>query len=125
MNVAVSPTLRDEASAAGPRPPSLWHWPARRPARRSPAALDAATPDLLKRLAFAVYDRIEVQGERFVGVRLTDTALAHGLALALPEEVRVKERPRQVPGTLVHTGTVRIPIEGRDEWLSAAARRSA
>ena len=33
----------------------------------------------------AIYDRIRVAGPEIVGVRLTQAADAHGLALALPE----------------------------------------
>ena len=35
----------------------------------------------------AIYDRIRVAGPEIVGVRLTQAAYAHGLALALPESV--------------------------------------
>jgi hypothetical protein len=47
-------------------------------------------------------------------------AYAHGLALALREEVEMA-RPTGVGRALA---TYEIPIEGRDEWL-AAARREA
>ena len=53
-----------------------------------------------------------------VGVRLTQTAYAHGLALALPEQVAMA-RPTCVGRALA---TYEIPIEGRDEWLAAARR---
>jgi hypothetical protein len=55
------------------------------------------------------------------GVRLTQAAYAHGLALALPEKVEMA-RPTGV-GHAISTYT--IPIEGRDEWLAAASRRLA
>jgi hypothetical protein len=51
-------------------------------------------------------------------VRLTPSAYAHGLALALPTEVALA-RPTGV-GRAISTYT--IPIEGRDEWLAAARR---
>lgn len=35
----------------------------------------------------AIYDRITNTGPEIVGVRLTQAAYAHGLALALPEKV--------------------------------------
>ena len=35
----------------------------------------------------AIYERITVAGPEIVGVRLTQAAYAHGLALALPEAV--------------------------------------
>lgn len=65
----------------------------------------------------AVYERIVVEGPRFVAVRLTPAAYQHGLALALPEAVMA--RPTGV-GRGITTYT--IPIEGRDEWLAAARR---
>ena len=37
----------------------------------------------------AIYDRITVAGPEIVGVRLTQAAYAHGLALALPEKVEL------------------------------------
>jgi len=71
-------------------------------------------------LMHAIYERITVAGPEIVGVRLTQAAYAHGLALALPEKVGLA-RPTGV-GRGITTYT--IPIEGRDEWL-AAARREA
>ena len=65
----------------------------------------------------AVYQRIVVEGPRFVGVRLTPAAYQHGLALALPDAVMA--RPTGVGRALA---TCEIPIEGRDEWLAAARR---
>ena len=53
------------------------------------------TPDVPKQkadLMHAIYDRITVAGPEIVGVRLTQAAYAHGLALALPEKV-VMARP--------------------------------
>jgi hypothetical protein len=44
-------------------------------------------------LMHAIYERITVAGPEIVGVRLTQAAYAHGLALALPE--RLKWRARQ------------------------------
>jgi hypothetical protein len=40
-------------------------------------------------LMHAIYDRITVAGPEIVGVRLTQAAYAHGLALALPEKVEM------------------------------------
>jgi hypothetical protein len=48
-------------------------------------------------------------------------AYAHGLALALPEKVEMA-RPTGVGRALA---TYRVPIEGRDEWLAAAAKHLA
>jgi hypothetical protein len=67
-------------------------------------------------LMHAIYERITVAGPRIVGIRLTSAAYAHGLALALPEKLAVA-RPTGV-GRGITTYT--IPIEGRDEWLTAA-----
>lgn len=38
----------------------------------------------------AVYERIVIEGPRFVGLRLTPAAYRHGLALALPEAVMAR-----------------------------------
>ena len=40
-------------------------------------------------LMHAIYDRITVAGSEIVGVRLTQAAYAHGLALALPQKVEL------------------------------------
>jgi hypothetical protein len=53
-----------------------------------------------------------------VSVRLTPSAYARGLALALPEKVEMA-RPTGVGRALA---TYEIPIEGRDEWLAGARR---
>ena len=65
----------------------------------------------------AIYERIVIEGPRFVGLRLTPAAYRHGMALALPEAVMA--RPTGV-GRAISTYTIRI--EGRDEWLAAARR---
>jgi len=69
-------------------------------------------------LMHAIYERITVAGPLIVGVRLTQAAYAHGLALALPEKVEMA-RPTGVGSALTAYG---MPIEGRDEWLAAVAR---
>ncbi len=66
----------------------------------------------------AIYDRITVAGPEIVGVRLTQAAYAHGLALALHEKVAMA-RPTGVGRAITATP---MPIEGRDEWLAAARR---
>lgn len=66
----------------------------------------------------AVYERITVAGPEIVGVRLTQAAYAHGLALALPEKV-VLARPTGVGRAIT---AYEMPIEGRDEWVAAARR---
>ena len=43
------------------------------------------TAGTMRDLMHAIYDRIRVAGPEIVGVRLTQAAYAHGLALALPE----------------------------------------
>ena len=69
----------------------------------------------------AIYERIVVAEPEIVGVRLSQAAYAHGLALALPEQV-VMARPTGVGRALT---AYRMPIEGRDEWIAAARRRLA
>ena len=41
----------------------------------------------------SLYEEIVVRGSQFVSVRLTPDAYAHGLALALPQEVVVRVMP--------------------------------
>ena len=97
------------------------------PAQRALEWLDALaetwqTTDLVEEqsdVIHAVYERIVVEGPRFVGVRLTPAAYQHGLALALPDAVMA--RPTGV-GRGITTYT--IPIEGRDEWFAAAGQRA-
>jgi hypothetical protein len=55
----------------------------------------ADVPEAKADLLHAIYERIVVAGREFVSARLTPTAYAHGLALALPEQV-VMARPRGV-----------------------------
>jgi hypothetical protein len=66
----------------------------------------------------AIYDQIVVTGREIVSVRLTPSAYAHGLALALPTKVALA-RPTGVGRAIT---AYRMPIEGRDEWLAAARR---
>ena len=47
----------------------------------------------------AIYDRITVAGPEMVGVRLTQAAYAHGLALALPEKVELARPTGFEPAT--------------------------
>ena len=70
-------------------------------------------------LMHAIYERITVAGPEIVGVRLTQAAYAHALALALPEKVEMA-RPTGVGHAITTYDEVRI--EGRDEWLAAARR---
>ena len=81
----------------------------------------ADVPEARSDLLHAIYERIVVAGREFVSARLTPAAYAHGLALALPETA-VRARPTGVGHALT---TYAILIEGRDEWLAAAARHLA
>ena len=38
----------------------------------------------------AIYERIVIEGPRFVGLHLTPAAYRHGMALALPEAVMAR-----------------------------------
>ena len=66
----------------------------------------------------AIYERIVVTGRTIVSIRLTPSAYAHGLALALPDKV-ARARPTGVGRAIT---AYRMPIEGRNEWLAAARR---
>jgi DNA invertase Pin-like site-specific DNA recombinase len=95
------------------------------PARRATEWLDALAESWQKTelveeksdVIHAVYERIVIEGPRFVGLRLTPAAYRHGLALALPEAVMA--RPTGVGRALT---AYRMPIEGRDEWIAAVER---
>jgi hypothetical protein len=96
------------------------------PARRATEWLDALAEtwqktDLVEEksdVIHAIYERIVIEGPRFVGLRLTPAAYRHGLALALPEAVMA--RPTGVRRAHAHLGFRQILIEGADEWRSAA-----
>jgi hypothetical protein len=47
----------------------------------------ADVPHARSELLHAIYERIVIAGREFVSARLTPAAYAHGLALALPEQV--------------------------------------
>ena len=81
----------------------------------------ADVPEAKADLLHAIYERIVVAGRSFVSARLTPAAYAHGLALALPEKVAMA-RPEGAGRALA---TYRVPVEGRDEWIAAAARHLA
>lgn len=63
--------------------------------RNIPLLLAKATPTEKAELVHGIYERIEVNGPNFVGVTLTPSAYAAGLALSLPESVSRKWRPRK------------------------------
>ncbi len=79
---------------------------------------EADVPEAKADVLHAIYDQIVVTGREIVWVRLTPSAYAHGLALALPTKVALA-RPTGVGRALA---TYEVPIEGRDEWLAAARR---
>ena len=60
---------------------------------------------------------ITVAGPEIVGVRLTQAAYAHGLALALPENV---EMARPTGFERADAINIRIPVEGAEIGLIAA-----
>ena len=78
----------------------------------------ADVPAAKAELLHAIYERIVVTGRTIVSIRLTPSAYAHGLALALPDKV-ARARPTGVGRALA---AYDLPIEGRDEWLAAARR---
>ena len=78
----------------------------------------ADVPEATAHLLHAIYDRIVVTGRSVVSVRLTASAYAHGLALALPDKVAMA-RPTGVGRAIA---TCDMPIEGRDEWIAAVER---
>jgi hypothetical protein len=71
----------------------------------------ADVPKEKAELMHAIYERITVAGPKIVGVRLTQAACAHGLALALPEKV---EMARPTGFERADAINILIPIEGAD-----------
>ena len=63
----------------------------------------------------AIYRRIIVEGNRFVGVELTNEAQANGLAVALPQSVALA-RPARAKHRLA------IPILGNSRPVSRVMR---
>jgi len=109
------PRSSSRSSQAADSPPTGEHPACQgRPKRKVEHASGDGKADLLH----AIYERITVAGPEIVGVPLTGAAYAHGLALALPQEVAVA-RPTGGGRALA---TYEILIGGRDEWLAAARR---
>jgi hypothetical protein len=63
----------------------------------------------------AIYERIVIEGLRFVGPRLTPAAYRHGMAVALPEAVMARPTGVERADAI----SIRIPIEGADNGLAA------
>ncbi len=84
---------------------------------------EADVPEARADVLHAIYDQIVVTGREIVSVRLTSSAYAHGLALALPTKVALA-RPTGVRRACTHSGIRLIPIDFAGDW-DAAARRSA
>ena len=66
----------------------------------------------------AIYERIVIEGPRFVRLRLIPAQT--GARAAMPEKVAMA-RPTGVGRAIT---AYRMPIEGRDEWLVAAGLRA-
>ncbi len=99
-----------------------------------------AQPPTKTALIQSVYAQIVVRGAEFVSVRLTPEAYAHGLAVALPEEVEVPAlppwggrrtapqsnmamaRPTEFGPSRTHLGFRHIPIEGAEAWVAGCLR---
>jgi hypothetical protein len=79
---------------------------------------EADVPEAKAEVLHAIYERIVVTGRTIVSIRLTPSAYAHGLAVALPDKVALA-RPTGVGRAIT---TYEMPIEGRDEWVAAAKR---
>ena len=79
---------------------------------------EADVPEAQAEVLHAIYEQIVVTGRTIVSIRLTPSAYAHGLAVALPTKVALA-RPTGVGRALA---TYEIPIVRRDERLAAARR---
>ena len=85
---------------------------------------EADVPEAKADVLHAIYDQIVVTGREIVSVRLTPSAYAHGLALALPTKVALA-RPTGIKPTRTHSRLKSIPIEGAADWGGAATTHSA
>ena len=65
----------------------------------SAAWKEADVPEAKAELLHAVYERIVVTGRTIVSIRLTPSAYAHGLALALPDKVAMARPAGFEPAT--------------------------
>jgi hypothetical protein len=65
-----------------------------------------ANPSTRATMIWSIYQEIVVRGAEFASVRLTPEAYAHGLAVALPQEVLV---PRCAPGTAAKDVVIGAP----------------
>ena len=77
--------------------------------RNFAAAWSRAKPTTRATMMQSIYESVTVRGDQFVSVRLTDEAYAHGLAVALPQEVQVppmpgRGRPRKIEALARPTG---------------------
>ena len=84
-----------------------------------------ATPEERARLVQATYERVTVKGPNGVQVKLTPMAERTGLPGLLPENVHDEWAVARPTGGGRAIATYTLPIEGRDEWLAAAARHLA
>lgn len=90
--------------------------------RALPELWDAATPDMRREMVGLVYDRIVIEGDRFVEVVPTAYARARGLPALLPEVVEgwTGEPRRERAHGRNHV--VRVPVRGKRELLRAMRR---
>ena len=68
--------------------------------------MEADVPEAKAELLHAIYERIVVTGRKIVSIRLTPSAYAHGLALALPDKVAMA-RPTGLEPATFGSGTQR------------------
>lgn len=81
--------------------------------RELPELWDAATPELRRELLSLVYERIVVEGERFVEAIPTAYAEARGLPALLPPVIELVSRE----GTRLTRSRISIPVRGHGPML--------
>ncbi len=81
----------------------------------------ADVPEAKADVLHAIYERIVVTGRTIVSIRLTPSAYAHGLALALPTKVALA-RPTGFGRSGTHSGFRFVPIEGAEDWEAGCLR---
>jgi DNA invertase Pin-like site-specific DNA recombinase len=96
---AVAALRAEEAEAPAARPAAVEPHQAVAWLEDLAALWRAANEEERAELVGAIYEEVVVRGEEFVSVRLTPTAYAHGLALAMPERVSLARPTGFEPAT--------------------------
>jgi len=90
--------------------------------RDLPRLWEMADPDQRREMVGLIYDRIVIEGGRFVEVIPTPYALARGLPALLPERIGGAGEPGRGPARRRNHAAIVVPVRGRRELLRAMRR---